>query len=239
MKINKDTLLIYLAILLAVISLVMVYDSYRTKSQLKERDILIEEMKLDHSARSQRIDTLVRTITNDISISQGGRKLNSDELISYISNLEKTQNVLANEINTLNDSLQYYKVYFDLSQKHNKSSFSVKKDNSQVNYTLRSNSINIDSAKAIVNNTIDENNKIINSLYDEISELKLKLNMYEKAIKKYGIEFNNVKREKDEISYIIQAPQVDSALMLLPIYRKELKYDAKKKQWSIGIKKWF
>lgn len=238
MKLNKNTILTYITIFISAIGLVLGYDSYRTKSQLNERDNLIAEMKEENSERSQKIDTLVRTITNGISFSKNGKTLDSDELISYIKNLEKAQSTFANEIQTLEDSLQYYKAYYELSQRQSKSSFSVKKDNTKVSYSLQTQSIPVDSANAIINFTIDEKNKVINSLYKEIAELKLKLSMHEKAVKKYGIEFNNIKRNEDEVSYIIEAPRVDSALLLLPYYRKNLKYNAKKGHWEIDIKKW-
>jgi hypothetical protein len=38
---------------------------------------------------------------------------------------------------------------------------------------------------------------------------------------------------QDTNSVVVKSPTIDSALMLLPYYRDNLKYDADKKVWSI------
>ena len=56
--------------------------------------------------------------------------------------------------------------------------------------------------------------------------------MYQKAIDKYHIEFEDYKNHGEYITYIISAPQVDSALILLPYFRDRLIYN-KKGYWEI------
>ena len=73
-----------------------------------------------------------------------------------------------------------------------------------------------------------DSNELINENYEllqKISDLENKM----KLIKhEYGIKVID-----DGKSYYLQANKVDSALMLLDVYRDKIHYDAKKKEWIV------
>lgn len=73
-----------------------------------------------------------------------------------------------------------------------------------------------------------DSNELINENYQllqKISDLENKM----KLIKhEYGIKVID-----DGKSYYLQANKVDSALMLLDVYRDKIHYDAKKKEWIV------
>lgn len=49
------------------------------------------------------------------------------------------------------------------------------------------------------------------------------------AIRNYPIHFT-----KENDVYTIHAPQIDSALLLLPVYRDMIKFDKKTNTWLVG-----
>lgn len=98
--------------------------------------------------------------------------------------------------------------------------------------------------KAVIHDTIrtyvDENGKelTVPSLVDDnvklmnkISELEVKISVYEFKLdyikNRYGIRMDRGK---------IESSEVDSAMLLLPMYRDRISYDSIKKQWSVNRK---
>ena len=98
--------------------------------------------------------------------------------------------------------------------------------------------------KAVIHDTIrtyvDENGKelTVPSLIDDnvklmnkISELEVKISVYEFKLdyikNLYGIRMDRGK---------IESSEVDSAMLLLPMYRDRISYDSIKKQWSVNRK---
>ncbi|MBO7045652.1 MAG: hypothetical protein J6W38_04780 [Prevotella sp.] len=88
--------------------------------------------------------------------------------------------------------------------------------------------VNEDGKEITVPSLLDDNMKLMNKisileLEKSISELKLDM-----IKKKYGIE---VVQANDEVH--IEAKEVDSAKLLLPVFRDRLKYDSIKGQWTV------
>lgn len=197
------------------------------EKQVASRDSLINTIQKARIEKEPSDSISSNVIRNDVS---------TDDLIRYT-------NKLITEMNNINDSLSYYRAYYNLSRRNSKSDFTVERVGNVKKYTYQSKSVDIDSLQGIIRSGLETSSKELiaklNEAYKENTDLQNQLNMYKRAINKYGIIFSNVKSEENTISYIIEAPQVDSALILLPYYRKELKYDNKKKQWTIGIKRFF
>lgn len=118
----------------------------------------------------------------------------------------------------------------------NLSNLSLKKDVSDKNaiiekYEQMVRTLGIDkdrNSKLHKTNGSPDSNELINENYQllqKISDLENKM----KLIKhEYGIKvIDNGK------SYYLQANKVDSALMLLDVYRDKIHYDAKKKEWIV------
>ena len=81
--------------------------------------------------------------------------------------------------------------------------------------------------------------KEINELTSQVYELNSTLRGHKQALMTYNIEVEEVKEVKGNITVIshdTKAPILDSALMLLPVYRDKLKYNEKNKEWSVGGK---
>ena len=210
-------------ILLLLISLASsIYNIHKLDNQLIEKDAQISEIKKMKSERSLKIDTLVQEIQNEISFTRDGKKISADEIVVYTNELNK-------EIESLKDSLDYYKTYFTMSLKNNSATYTVKREKNQIKYSLTTKSINTDT----VNNLLENTKKIITMLENEKNDISLRLKMYQKAIDKYGIEFKDVVETQNSISYYIVAPKVDSALLIFPVYKNKLKYNTKKNLWEI------
>jgi hypothetical protein len=186
----------------------MAYNSYKTESRINERDILIEEMKQNNTERSQRIDTLVRTIAGDITYKQGDKTMTSHELVLYVNNLDR-------EIMSLKDSLSYYKAYYNMSQKQYNNEFKVEEVSpNRLRYVF--------VGKVPDSTQYASLNKELLEALNENAKMKVALN-------KYNI---TIKESKDD--YIItDAPQIDSALALLPFYRDKIKLSKDGKKWII------
>lgn len=165
-------------------------------------------------------DTLFRTAEITSSFSVNGMKISSDDLIKYVNNLS-SQN------KNLSDSLEFYKVFYHAAKNaHSNDKFKVVYDKNNNTKKYSYHSTRIDSA------SIDN----LYSKYDDaISELKI----YKSVLESYKINVSDIKYMGNEIKYKVDAKQIDSALMLLPYYRKELKFDSKKNRWEIKIKKFF
>ena len=118
----------------------------------------------------------------------------------------------------------------------NLSNLSLKKDVSDKNaiiekYEQMVRTLGIDkdrNSKLHKTNGSPDSNELINENYQllqKISDLENKM----KLIKhEYGIKVID-----DGKSYHLQANKVDSALMLLDVYRDKIHYDAKKKEWIV------
>ena len=79
----------------------------------------------------------------------------------------------------------------------------------------------MEEAKALID-SLNRKNMAYRNDY-ELAKLRLEL-----ILKNYPIEL-----WQDSNMLYIKAPKLDSALMLLPYYRDNLKYDADKKTWNI------
>ena len=77
------------------------------------------------------------------------------------------------------------------------------------------------------NARVDSLERKCRSLHNNYEEIKLK---YELIVKNYPIA---VKRDSNR--YYLEAPKVDSALILLPYYREKLQYNPETKMWIITL----
>lgn len=95
--------------------------------------------------------------------------------------------------------------------------------------------------KAVIHDTlrtyVDENGNelTVSSLLDDnirlmnmINDLEVKISLYESKLEyiknRYGIRMDRGR---------IESSEVDSAMLLLPVYRDRISYDSIKKQWSV------
>lgn len=202
------------------------------KEEIRNRDLIIENLNKNDSVNKSIIDgkNSTRNTMNNVS---------SGELVKYANEMSNTIDSLydeiiykQNRINNLNDSLQYYKIYYNFSQsKFNHKYIVVKNASGGRNFSFDPNAVSKGEYEKCQNNIIN--------LRNEINNLKNSLNAYKNACEKYDIKVktSNVRKSGyNYISYDISSPKVDSALMLLPVYRNKLKYDSKNKEWSVGGK---
>lgn len=146
---------------------------------------------------------------------------------SYIDKLEKTNSELENQ---KTDSI--IRTIMDIKR--------IKTDSSSIrsyNYSVRGNKI-VTYKELLGENDNLENT--IDSLEILKDNLKLKNHNNEKKLKlikdNYGIEFSEFYKvkNKDTTNYFrMNAQKIDSALMLLQVYRKNLIYNNEKNEWYI------
>ena len=95
-----------------LISLIVLLDySDSLKVELAYRDTLIENLNKKDSILQESIK-VVDTIRN------GNSDVNISQLVKYANSLSDENVRLYKRINLLNDSIRYYKVYFDWSEKY-------------------------------------------------------------------------------------------------------------------------
>lgn len=118
----------------------------------------------------------------------------------------------------------------------NLSNLNLKRDVSDKNAIIekyeqmvRTLGINTDrNSKLHKTNGLPDSNELINENY----QLLRKISVLENKIKLIKHEYG-IKVIDDGKSYYLQANKVDSALMLLDVYRDKIHYDDKKKEWIV------
>ena len=205
-----------------LISLIVLLDySDSLKVELAYRDTLIENLNKKDSILQESIK-VVDTIRN------GNSDVNISQLVKYANSLSDENVRLYKRINLLNDSIRYYKVYFDWSQKYFNHKYVVNPNvGGGKNYSIEPNAVR----KELLEKCQMEYRKSVK----EIMNLRNQIKEYQCALKWYGIELNTKKgNEATVFPSPYYAPKIDSALMLLEVYRDKLKYNEKNKSWEIG-----
>lgn len=202
------------------------------KEEIRNRDLIIENLNKNDSVNKSIIDGKKSTISTMNDVSSGDLVKYANEMSNTIDSLYDEIIYKQNRINSMNDSLQYYKIYYNFSQsKFNHKYTVVKNASGGRNFSFDPNAV----SKGEFKKCQDE----VTNLRNEIYSLKNSLNMYKNACEKYDIKIktSNVRKNGyNYFSYDIFSPKVDSALMLLPVYGNKLKYDSKNNEWSVGGK---
>lgn len=118
----------------------------------------------------------------------------------------------------------------------NLSNLSLKKDVSDKNaiienYEQMVKKLGIDTnrnSKQHKTNGSPDSNELINENYQLLRKISVLENKMKLIKHEYGIKVID-----DGKSYYLQANKVDSALMLLDVYRDKIHYDVKKKEWIV------
>ncbi|MFV0327714.1 MAG: hypothetical protein ACK5LF_25635 [Bacteroides xylanisolvens] len=225
LKIKTNVLIEILTIVLIAslsISLFSVYDySDSLKRELFNRDRLIKQLNLKDSILQASFKT-VNTIRN------GNSSVDISELVRYSNSLTDENAELYKKINTLNDSVNYYKIYYNLNQYYFNHKYIITANASGGrSYSLERNAVRKD--------IYDKTQSKCYNAEREITNLRNEIDRYKRALKWYGIQID-AKNENNDIIYPspYYAPKVDSALMLLEVYRDKLKYNKKNRSWKIG-----
>ena len=88
-----------------------------------------------------------------------------------------------------------------------------------------------ESGKEItVPSLLDDNLKLMNKIHD----LEFKLDQYEMKLQSIEAQYG-IKVVNDKNLYHLEGRKVDSALLLLPVFRDKVTYDSIKKQWTISV----
>ncbi|WP_071145517.1 hypothetical protein [Bacteroides ihuae] len=202
------------------------------KEEIKNRDLIIENLNKNDSISKSIIESTNSTANSTNIVSSGDLVKYANEMSNTIDSLYNDIINKQNRINNLNDSLRYYKIYYDYSQsKFNHKYIVIKNASGGRNYSFDPNAV----SKVEYKKCQDE----VNNLRTEIFNLKNSLNAYKNACEKYDIKIktSNVRKNGyNFISYDISSTKLDSALMLLPVYGNKLKFDTKNNEWSVGGK---
>ena len=208
-----------IAIASSVFALLQYDENVKLKSDVEKRDKLLTSALNNDSAWAKKQDSIIKYVTKDLFFYSGDERMNSEEFIRYVNSLHEQYEITK-------DSLIYYKAYFEMTNDMHGGSFKVNKDGNKIKFQYSGR----DTRK--VDSVLQSKVKELHALQKENMEMKLKISMYQKAIDKYHIEFEDYKNHGEYITYIISAPQVDSALILLPYFRDRLIYN-KKGYWEI------
>lgn len=87
-----------------------------------------------------------------------------------------------------------------------------------------------DGKEITVPNLLDDNLKLMNKIHD----LEFKLDLYEMKLQSIETQYG-IKVVNDKNLYHLEGRKVDSALLLLPVFRDKMTYDSIKKQWTISV----
>lgn len=236
---NKEKILNFIELLVLTVLICMsiaflfTYSNVDSlKEEIKNRDLIIENFNKNDSINKSIIETTSSNTNRTNVVSSGDLVKYANEMSNTIDSLYDDIINKHNIINNLNDSIRYYKIYYDFSQsKFNHKYNIVKNASGGRSYSFDPNAV----SKAEYKKCQDD----VNNLRTEILNLKNSLNAYKNACEKYDIiiKTSNVRKNGyDFISYDISSPKIDSALMLLPVYGNKLKFDTKNNEWSVGGK---
>lgn len=133
-----------------------------------------------------------KIITHNYVFKAGEKEMNSEEFIAYV-------NTLLRETNEMLDSLDYYRSYYQLTRKHFGAEFVKDPEDSTGTRYIYS----FEHFKGLS--------------YDQLSAIASESRKYRAIMKKYQI---NVEEHEDYC--VVISPQIDSALALLPLFRKNI-----------------
>ena len=86
------------------------------KEEIKNRDLIIENLNKNDSVNKSIIDGKKSTISTMNDVSSGDLVKYANEMSNTIDSLYDEIIYKQNRINSMNDSLQYYKIYYNFSQ---------------------------------------------------------------------------------------------------------------------------
>ncbi len=233
-KINKIISVLVLTILFCMsIAFIFTYNYVDSLiDEINKRDLIIENLNKNDSINHSIIENPNNGLNKTNDLSSGDLVKYANEMSNAIDSLYDVLIHNQNQLNNLNDSLRFYKIYYDFSQSKFKHKYIAAKNASGGrNFSFEPNAVTISEYKKCQ----DETNK----LRKEIFNLKNSLSLYKTACEKYNIQIKTKATNKNGNSYTsydIFSPKLDSALMLLPVYGNKLKYDSKNNVWSIGGK---
>lgn len=215
-----NAMILFIAISLAFGVMEGIDYTHSLKTELENRDQLIESL-------NKRDSLLRQSLSYVDSIKYGHSNINISELVKYANSKTDEVSELHKRINVLNDSVNYYKIYFNFSQSKYNHKYTVSNNGRGKTYSLDFNAVKR-----------DECNKYINKYNEKVAEInKLSKELYscKRALSWYGISSNeNNSSKKNPFFSPFNAPKLDSALILLEGYRDKLKYDKVKNTWKIG-----
>ena len=197
------------------------------EQEIKTRDNTIEIMNRRDSILQSALDSKFKT---DSLVAKKENVITSGELVKYANGLVKENIDLYTRLNALNDSVRYYKIYYQYSQSAFNHKYIVKENASKGRtYSFESNAIKKDDYKKLV----DE----INNVKSKLFKAEQELSSYKHIMQLYKIDPAH-NTQNDAILYpnFGYSPRLDSALMLLPVFRDKLKYNSARQEWSIGGK---
>lgn len=234
-KIKKDDIIaLFFVILFILMPFIIVYQCIYTsdlEQQINNRDIIIKRLQSQNNI-ADRTNKSIKP--NHSSIFYDDKAITIEDMIKYsnklttqIDKLIDENNKLYNRTNALKDSLKYYKIYFEISQKKFHHKYVVTKNAiGGNNYSFEENAISKNEYQKISN----EYSKLI----DEYNRNTTKMYEYKRVLDYYEISLDRNKKNTTPSLSPYYAPKLDSALMLLEMYRGKLKYDKKRHRWIIG-----
>lgn len=231
--INIISLLVLAVLFCMSIAFLFTYSNVDSlKEEIKNRDLIIENFNKNDSIYKSIIATTIPSTNRTEVVSSGNLVQFANEMSNTIDSLYDVIINNLDKINDLNDSIRYYKIYYDFNQsKFNHKYIVVQNASGGRNYSFESNAV----PKVEYKKCQDE----VNNLITENVNLRNSLNRYKNACEKYGIIINTSNEKKNGYNYIyydISSPKIDSALMLLPVYGNKLKFDSIENEWSVGNK---
>lgn len=206
MKNNKMTLYMLLLFVCSFAINLFLFDySSKLEGQVAERDTLIQTVR-DHEILHDSI--FITEHTREV-YKIGDKEITFDDLFDMVRKLQE-------EKNTYRDSCNYYKKFYQMSQKYHTDDFKEERRGDTIIYSYK---------------TAPKHDMVkIDSTINSLSTTKA---IFNRVCQRYDISVTNIKELNGTLYFDIQAQKLDSALMLLPYYRHKLKYDSKKNVWKI------
>lgn len=206
MKNNKMTLYMLLLLVCSFAINLFLFDySSKLEGQVAERDTLIQTVR-DHEILHDSV--YITEQTRDV-YKIGDKEITFEDLFDMVRKLQ-------DEKNLYRDSCNYYKNFYQMSQKYHMDEFKEERRGDTIIYSYK---------------TAPKHDMVkIDSTINSLSTTKA---IFNRVCQRYDISVSNIKEQNGTLYFDIQAQKLDSALMLLPYYRHKLKYDSKKNVWKI------
>lgn len=211
LNIVRRSITVLVLIGLAIFAFFVQKDNVRLKLDMEKREALLSSSLNNDSTWMAKQDSIINIVEKSIFF-VGDKKMDGDELVRYVNSLLKDYNNLASDYNAVVDSLQYYKQYFTMSRGILNSKFKAEPDT--------------------LTNTICYSISYTTPQDKEMLKLARNSKILELITQRYNINIKDLGNG----SIVVESPQIDSALILLPYHRDELEYLPEKKCWIITRK---
>lgn len=194
--------------ILAYIIVSLYSDNKHLTNEVNRRDALLVSALNQDSIWIHKQDSIIKNVERETVFYMGNKQMSGEEFLTHM-------NALLSRYYELEDSLQYYKQYYSMVQSRLHTDFGYEESLDTINQKKR----------YLYHVSYDS---IVPIPRKEVEDWEYKISILNHLVKKYQFRI-----DKHPNFFVVHAEAIDSAMMLLPYFRDNIKYSQKDKCWII------